>query len=252
MYKYNARSISEVYDLCSDEEWAELVYLSPTNYSRELNIALELYVKDSLQLQRRDRWEWFISFQDFLPEEEHELLSFFHAQNINPEVFMNAIRDILLCSDHKRNTLKLWGVPNSGKTFIARLLCKYFLCPFISNHGSEQPFFFENFLNKSILLIEELYVTTATVEDYKSILGGAAIDIDKKYHTKQMMQRTPIIITSNYQLFGRGHLTPIDEQALQTRCHVFHFNTVYKPKLTVTGPAFAHLFHWLYNKDMLT
>lgn len=250
VYKYHARSVSELYNLCTADEWASLCY-SSANYNRDITVALDIYIKDSLECQRRDRWEWLISYQSFLPDEETEILKCLLANKIDPIVFMTQLKIILDCSEHKKNTFKLWGIPDSGKSLLSQLICKNFICSFVSNHGSEQEFFFSNFLNKSILSCEELYVTTATVEDYKSILGGAPIDIPKKFNEKQLMSRTPIILTSNYKLFGRGHLTPVDEQALQSRCFSFEFICIYKPRVTVTAPALAHLLHNLYNKDIL-
>lgn len=251
VYKYNARSISEVYNLCTSDEWAELLY-SSNNYSKDIQIALDLFIKDSLEIQRRDRWEWLISKQEFLPEQESQILNCLATQNIDGTYFAECVRDVLSCNPtSKKNCIKLYGLPNSGKSFIAQLLCESFICSYNSNHGSEQPFFFSNFLNKSVVLCEELYVTHATVEDYKSILGGANIDIEKKFNEKQILCRTPIIITSNHKLFGRGHLSPVDENALNTRCYVFHFTNEFKPSCTVTAAAMAHAMHYLYNKDIL-
>nr|QTE04043.1 MAG: nonstructural protein 1 [Phylloscopus inornatus densovirus] len=250
VYKYHARSISELYNMCTSDEWASLTYLT-THYNNDIQVALELYIKDNLDYQRRDRWEWLISYQSFLPDQEYEILNCLCANNIDPVKFMTALRNVLLCADHKKNCLHLWGISDSGKSLIAQLICKNFVCAYANNHGSEQEFFFSNFLNKSVVLCEEIYVTTATVEDYKSILGGALIDLSKKFNEKQLLTRTPIILTSNYKLFGRGHLNPVDEGALQNRCYSFEFTCTYKPKCTVTAPALAHLMHYLYNKDIL-
>lgn len=251
IYKYNARSISEVYNLCTSDEWAALIYAT-SNYNKDLQIGLDLFIKDSLELQRRDRWEWLISKQKFLPTQEHEILNILCGNNIDPQYFAECVREVFLCDPaSKKNCIKLYGLPNSGKSLIGQLLCENFICSYNSNHGSEQPFFFSNFLNKSIVLCEELFVTPATIEDYKSILGGACIDIDKKYNEKQLLCRTPIIITSNHKLFGRGHLHHVDEAALNTRCYCFEFSYEYKPSCTVTAAAMAHLLHYLYNKDVL-
>lgn len=255
VYKYKARSISELYDTCTNEEWANLIYLCNTDYHSKIEVALNLYIKDNLSLQRRNRWEWLISFNSYLPTEENELLRLFETQKINPEVFAYTLHDLLVSqrdtTDCKRNTIKLWGTPDSGKSLIGRLIVKFFICSYNSNHGSEQPFHFSNFLNKSIVLCDELFITTATVEDYKCILGGEPLDIDKKFHNMQLLSRTPIVITSNFRLFGRGHLPPVDEEALTARCHLYHFMNKFKPRVSISAHAFAHLMSWLYNKDML-
>lgn len=254
IYKYKSRSISELYDKCESEEWASLIYLCNGDHYSKIEIALDLFIKDNLSFQRKNRWEWLISYQEFLPTEEYEILRLFETQKIDPEMFASTLHDLLIRGTEtvncKKNTMKFWGVPNSGKSLLARMIVKFFICSYNSNHGSEQPFHFSNFLNKAIVLCDELYVTTATVEDYKCILGGEPLDIDKKFHNMQLLSKTPIILTSNFELFGRGHLPPIDEQALADRCHLYHFCEKFKPKISISAHAFAHLMHYLYNKDM--
>lgn len=65
----------------------------------------------------------------------------------------------------------------------------------------------------------------------KSVLGGQNIDVAKKFNEKQLLCRTPVIITSNYSRFGRGHLCPTDELALCLRCNTYNFTIAYKPKI---------------------
>lgn len=250
IYKYRARSRHELYDKCSADEWASLIYAND-DYVKNINIALELFIKDNLEFQRRNRWEWFISHQKYLPDEEYELINLFNAQNIDLSEFALSVYNLLNEIDLKKNCLKIWGTPNSGKTLIARLLCDPFISCYANNHGSELEFFFSNFLSKSIISCEELFATPATAEDLKSILSGKMLDISKKYQEKQALVRTPIVVTSNYEKFGRGFLTPIDEQALNNRCYVYCFSKKFTPRVTVTTPALAHLLYIYLNKDMI-
>lgn len=250
IYKYRARSRHELYDLCTSEEWADLIYLGD-DYVKNINIALELFIKDCLEIQRRNRWEWFLSFQKVLPEEEREILNIFSAQGIDFQLFCDSLKCVLLEQHKKKNSIKIWGKPDSCKTLIARLICDVFVSCYANNHGSELEFFFSNFLSKSIINCEELFATPATAEDLKSILSGRSIDISKKYQEKQSLIRTPIIITSNYEKFGRGLLPLVDENALNNRCFVFHFNRQYTPKCTVTSAALAHLCFIYDNKEMI-
>lgn len=107
-----------------------------------------------------------------------------------------------------------------------------------NNHGSDGEFFMENMLNQTIVQLEELYATTSTAEDLKSILAGHPIDISKKHIGKQLLTRTPMIITSNYFKFGRGHLPPVDEEALCNRCYSFTFSHRYKPEIMLNSNQF--------------
>lgn len=240
-FKYKARSISELYDQCTPDEWADLVYVADINLHKHLNIALELFIKESLVLQRQDRWGWFVSHASNIPDEVRQLELLFATQLIDISMFANSLFDILQETDPKINCLRLVGTPNSGKTLIAQLLVQPFISAYVNNHNSENEFYLSSFLNKSICLCEELMCTPATAEDFKSILGGQKIDISKKYTAKQILIRTPIIVTSNHLKFGRGHLNPSDEIALSLRCQTYLFSTQFKPLFTITLPAFAYL-----------
>lgn len=238
-----------MFDKCTCDEFSEIIYFG--KYMESANLALELFVKDSLEMQRKNRWEYFLSFQKYLPDQENELIRLFHTQRINIVQFFQCLKEVLNCTWPKINTLKIQGIPNSGKTMLAQLIGKPFITCYANNHGSENEFFLSNFLNKSVILCEELYVTQATCEDFKQILGGCPIDIDKKFQSKQIWMRTPIIITSNYQKFGRGHLPSRDEQALQLRCFTFDFNYSFTPTTMIELPAIAHLAWCAENQDML-
>lgn len=251
VYKYAARSLSELYDKCTAEEWAALVYASPINFQRCVTTSLELYIKDCLELQRLNRWEWLLAHSKFNEFEEREILRLFTSQHVDPVFFAACLKSVLTCELSKINTIKITGVPNSGKTLIAQLIASLFISCYANNHGSENEFFLSNFLNKSLILCEELYVTRATCEDFKSILGGVNIDISKKYQEKQILSRTPVIITSNYEQFGRGHLPHVDEHALNNRCFNFYFGTEFVPACQISAPSFAHFLFLAVNQEML-
>lgn len=241
IFKYGARSTAELYDQCTTDEWADLLYTADVNIHKHVNIALELYIKDSLVLQRQDRWGWFVKSAQNIPSQISEFISLFSAQQIEVCDFANSLYDILMCCDPKINCLRLIGTANSGKTLLGQLIVQSFVAGYVNNHNSENEFYLSCFLNKAICLCEELMCTPATAEDFKSILGGATIDISKKYTAKQALIRTPIVVTSNHKLFGRGHLNPVDEKALNLRCITYQFSSQYKPKITLSLPAFAYL-----------
>lgn len=250
IYKYRARSISELFDKCSSDEFANLLYQC-TNYHKMIMPALDLFIKDSLELQRRNRWDYMVSYAKFNYDEEAELLRLFRTQGIDPVEFATKLKSVFTCEKPKINCVRLYGAPNSGKTLIAQLICSCFIACYANNHGSENEFFLSNFLNKAVILCEELYITQATSEDFKSILGGANIDIPKKYSEKQILSRTPVIVTSNFELFGRGHLNHVDEKALANRCYSFNFSFSFTPKLQISAPSMFH-FLWLCdNQDIL-
>lgn len=250
VYKYKARTISELYDKCTADEFSSLVYYS-FDYHKCLLSALEIFIKDSLELQRRHRWEYLLSISAPNMEEEAEILRLFQTQRVNPIEFANCLKEVLLCNHPKINCLKIYGVPNSGKSLLASLIVSPFITCYANNHGSENEFFMSNFLNKSVILCEELYITQATCEDFKSILGGAAIDISKKHQEKQIWSRTTVIVTSNFKKYGRGHLSPLDEQALEKRQYEFHFPMPFTPKCNITAPSMAHFLFLCMHQDII-
>lgn len=222
--KYEARSTSELYDKCTFAEWQEIT-VSP-DYHALLRTALELYIKYNLDMQRGDMWGF--AYKKALKQcpdvnQFEEFDKVFKNNNICPIEFAKSLKQILNKELNKVNCLRLIGVPNSGKTLLANCIVAPFITCYNNNHGSENEFYLSNMLNKSIILCEELYITIATAEDMKSVLGGQPLDIAKKFSEKQLLSRTPVIITSNYRRFGRGHLSATDETALALRCQTYDF-----------------------------
>lgn len=237
--KYGVYSMSALFDECTYEEWKDVVSIK--DYNEAIETARLLYVKKQLECQRVDRWNYALEQLDSfaLDEEQYHAIDYILKINqINPVTFAKDVKDILQCKHSKINALRLWGVPNSGKTLLANCIVSPFVVCYMNNHGSENEFFMSNMLNKSIILCEELYITIATAEDLKSVLGGQPIDIAKKFLEKQTLKRTPVIITSNYERFGRGHLAPTDENALKLRCKNYHFRTPVSPPCMITWQQF--------------
>lgn len=246
--KTQSRSTSELFDKCTTEEWKRICYI--TNYHEIIRCAIELYTKELLDLQRVDMYKYVLNLYSTTPvdrKQQLEIKTIFYNNNIDTKKFCTDLITVLRKSDYKINGLKLYGNPDTCKSLIGNCIVAPFVCCYMNNHGSENEFFISNMLNKSIVLCEELFVTPATAEDFKSILGGQNIDISKKYNEKQLMCRTPIIITSNYKQFGRGHLPSLDESALDNRCFTYYFHTAYKPNVKITCDQFyLFVLHNMY------
>lgn len=251
MYQYKPRSVSELYDLCTADDWATFLYASDQQFNTCLQTAFELYIKDCLELQRRDRWEYLMSFANYDAEQEYELVRLFATQGIDPTVFARNLKAILNCTYTKLNCLKIWGVPDSGKSLFSHLLAETFIVCYMNNQGSANQFYLSNMLNKSLIICDELFLTPGTADDFKSVLGGAKVDVDKKNKEKQILSRTPIIITTNYRKFGRGLLHHEDEVALAKRCISYHFYYEFTPSCRIEVPAFAHFLFLCLNQDMI-
>nr|QTE03890.1 MAG: nonstructural protein [Tarsiger cyanurus densovirus] len=235
-----SRSCSELYDKCTFSDWQEIVLFGP-GYHELVKSGLELYIKKQLDTQRAGMWNFAISNALKTSIDLEQFLEFKRilvSNDIHPHEFAQNVREILNKTHFKKNSIRLIGAPNSCKTLLANMICAPFICCHLNNHGSENEFFASNMLNKAIIHCEELYLTTATAEDFKSFLGGQDIDVAKKFQEKQLLLRTPCIITSNHNTFGRGHLPAVDENALNLRCFTYHFSNAVMPKVTLDWRQF--------------
>lgn len=234
-----SRSTSELYDKCTFYEWQIICEFK--NYHELIKTALELNTKMNLDSQRVNLWKFAcgkasLTMSD--PIQFNEFANIFYLNNIDPQAFCNDLRIVLEKTDPKVNAFRLIGMPDSCKTLLSNCICGPFICCHMNNHGSENEFYMSNMLNKSIIQCEELYITVATAEDFKSVLGGQPLDIAKKFNEKQTLARTPVIITSNYSKFGRGHVPPTDENALRIRCKTYRLNAKYKPLVRLEWQQF--------------
>lgn len=246
MKKHQARSTSELYNNCTFDEWQTISTFF--RYHDLINIARELYIKLCLEMQRHDMWKFVCDKYakiDIDYEQFRVFENLFYDNGIDPQLFAMDVYKLLTKSEKKINALRIIGTSNTGKSLVANLLASPFICCYMNNHGSENEFFMSNMLNKCLILCEELYITIATAEDFKSVLGGQPIDIAKKFNEKQMLNRTPCIITSNHSKFGRGHLPAIDENALVIRCFNYVFNQPIEPGVTCTCDQ---LYKYLIDK----
>lgn len=237
--KTESRSISELYDKCSYDDWLKVCEYQ--NYHELIKTALELYIKHNLDIQRENLGKYALkkySSMTIDPIQQKELRYIFLMQKVDPKIFCRNLIELLKKQHFKKNCLRIWGCINSCKTLIANCITEPFIKCYMNNHGSENEFFMSNMLNKAIIHCEEIYITIATAEDFKSVLGGQPIDIAKKFNEKQTLSKTPVIITSNYYKFGRGHLSVLDECALRERCYDYNFDTEYKPKCKITTEQF--------------
>ncbi|DAC81463.1 TPA_asm: NS1 [African termite bidnaparvovirus] len=192
--------------------------------------------------QIKDRWQVLLDFHQkcsFDDKECGEWAKWFHIQGIDPIQFINDLKSVLQCSHPKKNTLRIWGQASTGKTMIVRAIAKPFLCHFQGMCGAHSDFAFEGFINIVVAVVEEAFFIPKEVEDWKTIMSGQSLTVNKKYQGKQTIHRTPVLMTSNHFKLGRGYVKLIDEHALQTRMFDYHANIVYSPEIKLTGAGFS-------------
>lgn len=176
-----------------------------------------------LEAERNNRIAWITQFGEYNEKHSELLNMIFERNRISKSRWVRDLCNVLNECDQKKNTLFMFGTPNSGKTLLCRLICEAFTCGYISLQGCAGVFYFESALNKSILGIDELWVIPGNADTWKCILGGNEFDCPKKNMVAQRMARTPCIVTSNFAEMGRGFLDKIDETALRTRMYRYNF-----------------------------
>lgn len=232
-------------DKCDPGEWFHIWQSAPMKQVEDaFTVGARIVSKYFLDYQRKNRFEWLTQMADHNEYQYTFLNEMFAHNGINTQDFASDVHAWMNCEHKKKNCLFLYGPPNTGKTMIAQLLTSVFLTGTMSLKGITSDFYFEPILNKSIAVLEELWVVPQVADDFKTIFSGQTLDINKKHTTMQKLCRTPIIVTSNHSRFGRGFLSGVDENALQNRCFKFEFNHNICDLATcdVTVGAFAH---WL-------
>lgn len=217
---------SELMDKSSPEEWFHIFTSAKTKKQVDdaFDLGRSIVDKYFLTAQRENRWNWLMQFAKHEPEQYKLFDAIFDAHGINKHQFAVDVYEWLMCVNYKKNALFLHGPPNTGKTLIARLLTNIFMTGNMNLKGVTSDFYYEVLINKAVAVMEELWVIPLVVDDFKSILGGIDIDINKKHVSMQRLSRIPVIITCNHSRLGRGFLQNVDEEALQNRCYKYNFS----------------------------
>lgn len=130
--------------------------------------------------------------------------------------FVKAFFDVLTRKKPKINTVVLMGRPNSGKSWAVRsLIPLYPQWGEVRGSGSYN-FMWEGCLDKAVIICEEPMFETATIEHAKQVLEGAQTQINVKNKCPHILQPTPVIITTNNDVWK---WCPEAKSAIQARCY---------------------------------
>lgn len=121
--------------------------------------------------------------------------------DIDLKKFGTDVFDIMDKRLPKINTLMLKGPANAGKTLIAESIARacIFYCN-IQQFAKGKNFIFMDAVGKRCCMINEPRITDEHAEVLKNVLEGAAVHVDVKFKTGQMLQRTPVVIATNHDL----------------------------------------------------
>lgn len=147
----------------------------------------QVYMKYDQCLSVKDSYTW--------------LLKILIHNNIAVEDFVFDIFNIVDKRKPKINTLMVIGPPNAGKTLVVESVAKacIFTCN-IQRFSKGQNFTFMDAVGTRVCMINEPRFTDEYVETLKNILEGLPCTVEVKFQVGQMLERTPVLITSNHGL----------------------------------------------------
>nr|WOX03046.1 nonstructural protein 1 [Psittaciform chaphamaparvovirus 6] len=139
-------------------------------------------------------------------------------QDIFPSEFDYIMYRWLTKQDPKRNTICIKGPSNTGKSaFIAGMK----QCIPWGEVVNTNTFAFEGLLDCTIGIWEEPLCSAELAEKAKQVLEGMTCSIPIKFKKPQMLNRTPIFITTNHDIW---RWCSAEEDAFKNRMWIFTFN----------------------------
>ncbi len=159
---------------------------------------------------------------------------------------------ILACKLKKMNCLLLEGVSNAGKTYWIECMLKP-----IEDHvgrvlSNEEKFRYGYLEGMSVARCEEFgLLTRATADDFKQIAGGQTFQANVKHKSPVMVDRLPMIVTTNHTLWK---LIPHERQAILNRCIRYQLNKsancLKESKLEPNSDLFKYCFEYFEEEGL--
>ncbi|CDS36689.1 non capsid protein NS 1 [Echinococcus multilocularis] len=179
----------------------------------------------------------------------------FSANAIAVVDFAITLRIIMNCEDEKINTLVLYGPTNTGKSLICKLMTSFLEHGSVMRRQEASAFAYENLLNRKVALMEEPKICAANQQDLKQILGGEPFEVHTKYQNPDLLERLPVVVTTNEPLGVR--LSDVDAAATEGRCKIYTLDkqicnanideTVPAPPYKLCACDMAHLLLPIYE-----
>lgn len=205
--------------------YEELVFYAPTIMQKYLHKPnLESIVSNCKLFLHRPN-DTLLTFDRILSTHEDYVFTdlfpiwfWLSYQGINAGDFILDFWNVLFKLSDKRNVLTIQGPSNTGKTTFIRPLAEILNWGEIVQGGQ---FMFQNCINKELLLWEEPLIGQDYVEMCKRVFEGMTTQVNIKFKAPQTLYRTPIIITSNKDVW---YYCDSDATALKNRMFLYFFN----------------------------
>nr|XP_014287221.1 uncharacterized protein LOC106687706 [Halyomorpha halys] len=102
----------------------------------------------------------------------------------------------------KHNCILIKGVPSVGKTWFANLLGKLMInTGYIGNSNRYNQFPFQDCPRRNLLIFDEPNVEPSSYENFKLLFAGTPLSANIKYESRNLVNRTPVIICCNSDPF---------------------------------------------------
>lgn len=181
-------------------------------------------VQNCLQFVKSTGNAWNISLYkkyDPNPCMIHRVLLF---QGISPSEFDECFFKWLTKSDSKKNTICLYGPSNTGKS---AFIFGFKQCVNWGEVVNSPTFAFEALLDATFAVWEEPLISPELAEKTKQVMEGMTTSIPIKHKKPQMLNRTPLIMTTNHYPW---RFCTAEEQMFRNRMWIWEFH--YQPKDT--------------------
>ncbi|KAL4225079.1 hypothetical protein ACF0H5_015773 [Mactra antiquata] len=228
MKRYSTNDKDEIYRLTkgTDDEKIYINIYRSHMFSRIYQSAKEEYTLMN-QINTEKYYDWFMRFNPqmyankiaFLSWEQTQSFLYFWCleQQVNANELLKDMHNVLKQVNPKKNTLYFQGASNAGKTYLCKLLIP--IDSIAGYHTNSKEFPFGEAVYQPIILITELTIeSTAKAELYKNVLGGEPTQVNIKNRPSQIMERKPVILTTNEHIWK--YITN-DRQPLLNRCYVY-------------------------------
>lgn len=178
---------------------------------------LQAIVNNCLTFVKSTGGAWSVQmFEKYEPNPTtiHKVLLF---QGIEPSTFDSIFWQWLTKADSKRNCICIRGPSNTGKSaFIGGLKA----CIPWGEIVNTNTFAFEGILDAVIAVWEEPLCSPELAEKAKQVLEGMPTSIPVKYKKPQLLPRTPVIITTNHDIW---RFCQAEEPMFRNRMWIFDF-----------------------------
>lgn len=189
---------------------------------------LQTIVQNCLQFVKSTGSAWSLAvYEKFRPSPEivHRVLLF---QGIPPTDFDQKFFAWITKLDSKKNTFCLQGPSNSGKS---AFINGFKQCVNWGEVVNAPTFAFESLIDCTFGIWEEPLCGPELAEKAKQVMEGMVTSIPIKHRKPQMLPRTPLLITTNHDLW---RFCTTEEDMFRNRMWIFHF--LYCPKDTAYLP----------------